>query len=325
MTGHYHESNLQSSDASIPHKSALLIPQSLSLVKPQSSGLANILADIRDNRASRNIHSARVAVGSQNVVRQQASFLRIRLLGVLGEVEPQQIVVQVLGRHTPKLLYKLLQAPVVGVYMLDAISSPLRANRTNLNVGKTAFKSNPLVGFLAIYAKRRTLCNIGSNDSLDAVGRTLAHLCNLGHTLTAPVHGAGYAYLFIRKSALAPLVEDGAATLAGLAPLHLAALAGHSEIRLIGFHKPGERHLLKNVVQAVANLVPPQESRVAMNTNDFRCLADCEAMQEAGNELTPLGDRLLGLEQNTTSSGRERLSAMLTLVTLLAPCSLASL
>ena len=56
---------------------------------------------------------------------QQTHFLRVCLLGIRREVEPEQVVVQVLRGNAVKLPHKAFQPTVIGIDVLDAVTALL--------------------------------------------------------------------------------------------------------------------------------------------------------------------------------------------------------
>ena len=83
------------------------------------------LANVGNSGTVGDIHSARAALSRHDVTHQQPHLLRVCLLGIRREVEPEQVVVQVLRGNAVKLPYKAFQPAVVGVDVLDAVTSLL--------------------------------------------------------------------------------------------------------------------------------------------------------------------------------------------------------
>lgn len=107
--------------------------------------LPNAPADIGDSGIPRYIHAANVGFRGHDVIGQYPNLLTVSLFRVLGEVEPHQVVVQVLGGDTVEPVHKPLQAAMIGVHMLDALLALLGLLRTHTDTLHAVLGGNPAV------------------------------------------------------------------------------------------------------------------------------------------------------------------------------------
>ncbi len=166
------------------------------------------LANVGNGWTVGNIHSARVALSRHDVPHQQTHLLRVCLLGIRCEVEPEQVVVQVLRGNAVKLPHKAFQPAVIGIDVLDAVTALLGRISVHHHAIESMLRGEAIVHRCPIRTHRGSLCDMPTQHRLQPRIRTLASLRNLGNALPAAVHGTRHTDLLKRKPTLSPPVED---------------------------------------------------------------------------------------------------------------------
>lgn len=204
-------------------------------------------------------------------------------IGVVSEVMPYEVVVEVLRGNAMEAHHEGLQLAVIAIDSLNTKCAVHAAVGFQLQKVQVLAFREAYIATQLVSAEDRIRCNPAAQYAAQRGNGRTTKVCNLGDRFAVTIDSAWYTDLFQRDTALlGSLAAHMRFSRHGKAfAVTMVALERDAEERFIGFYDAVQLDLVLHFLQGVKDLVAEEESRIFGNLALHGTRTDCHPVHHA--------------------------------------------